>query len=275
MSLKKIRALFNIKNTNISASSFTKNDVKALRVRFQPASAENDIVPDVEVTSFPKEYIFSHINHQKLRSPDFNVSNLEGIYNGKVLTFISHLQKVVNSQETIGTEDSNTDSLILDMCHKIGLNWWPLNLKLFFDKSNEYDDFKQVHPEIVIARDDTTVLAVETDKQLKNIGPMTDFGETQITAELLFCAYENNHSIPFADQTIFIMRTISTYVTFYKAVIPGAYWKELNDGLPQEQSIVIQRWPRENNIKSGLDLAEPDGRQAVITALIKIRQSLL
>ena len=103
---------------------------------------------------------------------------------------------------------------------------------------------------------------------------MTNFGETQITAELLVCSYMNINSTPM-DQTIFFMRIISTYVTFYKAVIPGAYWKELSDGLPQEQSVVVQRWPRENGLRTGLDLAEPDERRAILTALVKIRQHIL
>jgi hypothetical protein len=71
------------------------------------------------------------------------------------------------------------------------------------------------------------------------------------------------------------IRVISTYVTFYKAVITSAYWKELESGLPKEQSVRIQRWPARNGLKSGFNLAEPTGRQQVLEALAKIRESLL
>ena len=76
----------------------------------------------------------------------------------------------------------------------------------------------------------------------------------------------------YRDQTIFAVRVISTYVTFYKTVIPAEYWKELDQGLPKDHSAEIQRWPAENILGGGLDLAEPDARETVLTSLIKIRQ---
>ena len=42
------------------------------------------------------------------------------------------------------------------------------------------------------------------------------------------------------DQTIFAMRVISTYVTFYKALIPVKYWSELYNGLPEETSVKLK-----------------------------------
>ncbi|CAG8786236.1 25280_t:CDS:2, partial [Dentiscutata erythropus] len=76
------------------------------------------------------------------------------------------------------------------------------------------------------------------------------------------------------NQEIFAFRVISTYVTFYRAEIPASYWKEFVVRLPKKQSVVIKRWPKENNSKSsGLNLAEPDGKKAVITDLTKIQSS--
>ena len=79
----------------------------------------------------------------------------------------------------------------------------------------------------------------------------------------------------YSDQILWAVRAISTYVTFYKAVIPARYWTELENGLPQNQSIEVQRWPAKNGLTTGFDLAEPAGRRSVLTALIKIRDSLL
>jgi hypothetical protein len=82
----------------------------------------------------------------------------------------------------------------------------------------------------------------------------------------------------YRDQTVFAVRVISTYVTFYKAVISAGYWKELDRGrrgLPKDHSVEIQRWPAENFPRAGIDLAEPDGRRTVLSSLIKIRQFLL
>ena len=79
----------------------------------------------------------------------------------------------------------------------------------------------------------------------------------------------------YRDQTVFAVRVISTYVTFYKAVISAGYWEELDEGLPKDHSVEIQRWPAENVLQGGLDLAEPDAREKVITSLTKIRQFIM
>ena len=71
------------------------------------------------------------------------------------------------------------------------------------------------------------------------------------------------------------MRVISTYVTFYKAVIPGEYWEESFLCLPKKSSINVKRWPGKNGKREGLNLVEPDGRQVVLNALARIRQFIL
>lgn len=104
---------------------------------------------------------------------------------------------------------------------------------------------------------------------------MTDFGETQIAAEVMSFGYERTEDD--MDQTIFSMRVISTYVTFYKAVIPQTYWayllKDRDD--PPKELIVIKRWPMKNGRKTGLDLADPNKREKVLRSLAKIRQYIL
>lgn len=55
-------------------------------------------------------------------------------------------------------------------------------------------------------------------------------------------------------------------------MITTAYWKELNNGLPSKQSVLIKRWPRKNGLRSGLDITDPNGRHDVLLALAKIRQ---
>ena len=71
------------------------------------------------------------------------------------------------------------------------------------------------------------------------------------------------------------MMSVRLILTFYKAVVPAAYWKELKRGLPRKQSITILRWPGGDNPESGLDLAEPAGRRSALEALVKLRESFL
>ena len=119
---------------------------------------------------------------------------------------------------------------------------------------------------------------LKQDKHLRNrkLYPFSGFGECQIAGEILACGYENLIK-NCVDQEIFAFRVISTYATFYRTTISTLYWRELSldRGLPKKQSVVIKRWPGENGRTTGLNLAEPDGRKAVITDLIKIRQYLL
>ena len=98
-----------------------------------------------------------------------------------------------------------------------------------------------------------------------------------MAAEILACGDENRRRYtcgPVGDQVIFAVRVLATYVTFYKAEIPAAYWKELEDGLPIHQSVEILRWPAKRGRYTGYNLANPDGRKAVFRALVKIREHL-
>ncbi|CAG8770515.1 6252_t:CDS:1, partial [Dentiscutata erythropus] len=54
---------------------------------------------------------------------------------------------------------------------------------------------------------------------------------------------------------LWVVRIISTY----KAEIPAKYLMELDRGLPQRQSVKIQRWPVNNDLRAGFDLKEPNG----------------
>ena len=86
------------------------------------------------------------------------------------------------------------------------------------------------------------------DKHIKNIHSPSGFGETQIAANIIACGDENiratDNEKPI-DETIFAMRVLSTYVTFYKAEIPAKYWVELTHGLPKTE-VIVKRWPGEN-----------------------------
>lgn len=106
-----------------------------------------------------------------------------------------------------------------------------------------------------------------------NVKATTDFGEAQIFAGLLAMADENTRE-QVTDQVLFAVRVISTYVTFYRAIIPKSYLKELSRGLPKTQSVTIRRWPKKNGLRTGFDISDSDGRQTVLMALAKIRQFL-
>src|SRR4051794_7986466 len=81
---------------------------------------------------------------------------------------------------------------------------------------------------------------------------------------MLACGSENMRQIArqtgvISDQTIFGIRAISSYFTFYKTVIPAEYWNELDFNLPQNESVVIKRWPEGERPETGLALQNQMG----------------
>ncbi|RGB38851.1 hypothetical protein C1646_691337 [Rhizophagus diaphanus] len=259
------------------ASSFVKTHLDALRVKYEPAD-KYDVIPKVQVnTENQRKYFLPNIGPEVLKGDDFNVEKL-GLEDDRVRTFIDKLHDVVdNSGVDTGTSESLTDTLVNDLLlHVVNFDDWPFKVRLEPPLNLiTFNESVAAEPEFVINKKRISMIGVE-DKHLKNkkIYPLNGYGECQIAAEMLACGYENiiEESV---DQEIFAFRVISTYVTFYKAVIPTEYWEELQIGLPKGQSVTIKRWPKENGKKTGLNLADPEERRAVITDLLKIRQHLL
>ncbi|RIB11820.1 hypothetical protein C2G38_2042360 [Gigaspora rosea] len=181
-------------------------------------------------------------------------------------------------------EEAETDTLVNNLLVQIvGLHRYPLRVRQhprcrLYIASEVYMTAK---PEFVINKKNISMIVIE-DKHIKskNLIPTKCYGEAQLAAEMLACGNENMLRIAsqtgaILDQTIFAVRAVSTYFTFYKTVIPKGYWKEIGYGLPRKGSIIIKRWPEEMHPSGGLDIAEPSGRQNVLEAFFKMRKQLL
>ncbi|CAG8648724.1 3572_t:CDS:2, partial [Paraglomus occultum] len=266
-----------------SASVFATEDMEALNVIFIPASSADEVIPDVEITEFPEQYLLPNINREILGHTDFDVRRLKGISKPKVQTFLNKLNNVVvNSVQAIGTHESFTDTCVDDILRIAKLNGFPLMIRNQPPCNLYIQDVARVTsvPDFVIenqSRENRNIVVIE-DKHLQNVGRSNGYGETQIAVEILACGSENIRSIrraEYTDQTLWAVRIISTYVTFYKTLIPAMYWEELGKGLPKNQSMTVKRWPARNSFDTSFDLAQPEGRREVFTALAKIRKSLL
>ncbi|CAG8464713.1 13288_t:CDS:2, partial [Dentiscutata heterogama] len=232
------------------ASSFKKVHLDPLRVSIKPALAENLVIPkDVEVLDTDLENSNAH----------YQITEV-----------------VMNSSKKIGGDETLTDTLMDDLLRIAKLNAFPLMIR----NKPRYELYVRdncviAKPEFLIKSQDNVLVAVE-DKHLDLVRPGSGYGEPQLAIEILSSGSENSRPYYdeklgyFKDQIVFAIRVISTYVTFYKAVIPAKYWNELENGFPEEQSIEILRWPAINLKDSGFDLAEPDGRKRVLTSLINI-----
>ncbi|PKY38519.1 hypothetical protein RhiirA4_537363 [Rhizophagus irregularis] len=227
---------------NTTSSFFTREDVEALKVSFQPVTSSSLIIsPDDVSNDFPEQYVQPDINQEKLDIQNFDIRKFDRIY------------------------DNDSDTLVDDLLRIVGLNTFPLVIRnhqvcrLFIGGY----PYMFANPEYSIKMIDTSMIAVEVG-----------FGEWQIVAEILAFGDENMRRVQARDQTVYVIRIISKYVTFYKAMIPAPYFAELDNGLPQKESVVILRWPGESMPEAGLNIAEPEGRREVLEVLTRIRQHL-
>ncbi|RHZ82532.1 hypothetical protein Glove_109g82 [Diversispora epigaea] len=277
-----VKSIFNKKelfDIATSASQFLKDDMNMLGVSFIPAPSEEHIIPiipDSKIVNFPKEYLLPKINRKILKDEYFDVSKLDGISDDHARTFINKMNQVVVNEGQEGTREALTDTLVnhlltnaLDMDrYPLSIRFHPLCKLSLFDKS-----YISAEPEFVVSKRSMAMVVVD-DKHIKNVGELTNYGETQLACEILACGNANAMD-KISDQTIFAMRVISMHVTFYKAVIPKEYWVELYKGFPKKKSVEIMRWPIKNGKRTGLDLADPGGREKVLKSLVKIRQFVL
>ncbi|CAG8758998.1 3785_t:CDS:2, partial [Racocetra persica] len=239
---------------NTTASAFIKGDLKALKVNFKPVECNNKIAPEVD-DLLPEQYILHDIHFADLEKQNFDVRKID--VSDDVRTFILKLHWVVKNS---GTDETFTDTLMDDLLRIVGFNTFPLEIRnhqecRLFIGGHPY---LTADPEFSIKMIDTAMIAVE-DKHIENIEKWLDYGSGHGT-----------------NYTVYAVRIISTYVTFYKTVIPSSYFEELSEeGLPQKQSVEILRWPEENIPIAGLNIAEPEGRREVLEILIKIRKHLV
>ncbi|RHZ85354.1 hypothetical protein Glove_66g169 [Diversispora epigaea] len=146
--------------------------------------------------------------------------------------------KVIDMDETF------TDTCVDNLLRIAKLNNFPLMIRNQPSRKLHIKDVLCVssEPDFVIEKiekqsGEKNNIVVIDDKHMKNVGRCNGFGETQIAIKILACGSENVRSTgEYTDQTL---------------------------------------WAVRNGWKAGFDFAEPDGRQEVLTALVKIRQKLL
>ncbi|RGB23470.1 hypothetical protein C1646_728455 [Rhizophagus diaphanus] len=272
---------YGLKDLPSRASKFTEEDIGAFNATFVPASDGDDLIPEVEVTNLPDQYDLPHIGRDVLERKKFDVRDLKDAdgedTDGYVKQFYKSLHRIVmNAGVEIGTDESKTDSLVNHLLTRAcGFDEWPFGVRI----KERYkliisDRNVSANPDFVVDMEEVAIIVTE-DKHMQNVSPPA-YGEPQLLAEILACGSANLRlARKMIDQTIYAIRVISTYVTFYKVEISKEYWRELGRGLPQQQSIEILRWPGENDLESGLDLADPGERVQIFEAITRIRQSLV
>jgi hypothetical protein len=122
---------------------------------------------------------------------------------------------------------------------------------------------------------------VDEDKHFHGINTISEFGEAQMAAEMLACAYSNYNDAESksqgCDQIIFAMRVIGTRFTFYKGDISEHYIQHLVLGFPPANvRVTIYRYPAKSETRPfGYDYADEKDRPLILELLVRLREHMM
>ncbi|KAF0421284.1 hypothetical protein F8M41_006807 [Gigaspora margarita] len=208
---------------------------------------------------------------------------LNKLNNNDELSLAMYLNDVLlNEKQSKEIRETFTDSLINYLLMELRLNKHPFTLRLHPDFSFSVSD-KNVSAkvEFSILKENAMIL-IDEDKYIRSLRQTTEYGESQISAEILACAFTNfdNADSPTTgeSQTVYAMRVIGTRFTFYKAFLSRDYLRSLHKGFPPHNlSVTISRFPPNDSKETlhGHDYADKNQRFLIVDLLYRLKESLL
>ena len=234
-------------------------------------------IPSAVLPIFHKKFDFLLIQnanrHQILEPEDSGLSNEE-------LTVARYLRKVLlNDPLKTGVKETLTDAFVNYLLTRLGFSEYPFLLNL----QEEYR-FK-VQEKVVTAKIEFTVeknngvLCLDEDKHINSITETSEYGECQIAADILACAYSNFETAMSPtrgmNQMIFAIRVIGSRFTFYKALISKEYLQNLPYEFPPDSiKIEILRFPPKEQHPYGYDYADERLRPLIIELFLRLREQI-
>ncbi|RHZ86984.1 hypothetical protein Glove_41g70 [Diversispora epigaea] len=177
--------------------------------------------------------------------------------------------------------NSRTERNLAKYLNKLEFNEEPFLMSLQPDFSftvSEKDISAKVKFSIV---KENVILCIDGDKHVHSLRPKTEHGKSQISAEILACAFTNFYNIRSSrfkmDQTIHAMRVVGTRFTFYKAFLSRDYFESLKHGFPPENlTATIFRFPPSDNITFyGYDYVDKDHSRLILDLLFRLKEYML
>jgi hypothetical protein len=265
-----------------SASDFHPIHRRSLNMYYDNVADLDEILdPLPDKITFGDYLLVSNLTRDELLLVGHRTDILSKLQNNDEKTLALYLYKVVqNDPLTTGVRESLTDSFVNFILTDLQFNRYPFLLNLQPDYSFEVFGAKVTAKLEFSIEKNKGVLCFDEDKHLHSISSTTEYGESQIAAEILACAFTNfdkpDSPTRGLDQTIFAIRVIGTRFTFYKSFITSEYCKSLNDGFPPEShTVTIYRYP-ENSKETfyGYDYANENHRPIILNVLIRLREHI-
>ncbi|RHZ84394.1 hypothetical protein Glove_82g5 [Diversispora epigaea] len=256
---------------------------EALNIYYKNVYSENEILdPLPEDYKINNDLLVGNLTNEDLMSAVSGSYILEKLNNRTERNLAKYLNDVIiNDRLATGTRETFTDTFVNYLFKKLEFDEEPLLMRLQPDFSftvSEKDISAKVEFSIVKEK---VILCIDEDKHIRSLRAKTEYGESQISAEILACAFTNFNnadSLTFRmDQTIYAMRVIGTRFTFYKAFLSSDYFESLKHGFPPENlTTTIFRFPPNDKATFyGYNYADKDHRCLILDLLFRLKEYML
>jgi hypothetical protein len=265
------------------ASDFYPIHRRSLNIWYENIQNVNEMLnPLPEHIKYSSYLLVNNLTRDELSLVGHRNDILNKLVDNDEKTLALYLYKVIqNDPLTTGVRESLTDSFVNFILTDLRFNRYPFLLNLQPDYSFEVFGNKVTAKLEFSIEKNKGILCFDEDKHLHGISSTTEYGEAQIAAEILACAFTNfdkaDSPTREQDQTIFAIRVIGTRFTFYKAFVGSEYCKSLGDGFPPDShTITVYRFPPNDDKETfyGYNYANENHRPIVLRLLIQLREHI-
>ncbi|KAF0373746.1 hypothetical protein F8M41_012988 [Gigaspora margarita] len=267
-----------------SASLFLPIYREALNIYYTNINSANELFdPLSENIQINNDLFVGNLTRKELSVAIPGSPILNKLNNDNELSLAIYLNDVIlNEKYSKEIGGTFTDSLVCYLLTELRLHKHPFILRLQPDFGFSVSD-KDISAKVRfgILKENAMIL-IDEDKHIRSLRKNTEYGESQISAEILACAFTNfDHAISPTtgeSQTFYAMRVIGTRFTFYKAFLSRDYLESLHQGFPPHNlSVTISRFPPNDSQETryGYDYADKNHRFLIVDLLHRLKECLL
>ncbi|CAG8845542.1 40558_t:CDS:1, partial [Gigaspora margarita] len=199
-----------------NASIFLPIHREALNIHYKNINSANEIFdPLSENIRINNDLFVGNLTRKELLAAIPGNPILNKLNNNDELSLAMYLNDVLlNEKQSKEIRETFTDSLINYLLMELRLNKHPFTLRLHPDFSFSVSDKNaSAKVEFSILKENAMIL-IDEDKHIRSLRQTTEYGESQISTEILACAFTNfdNADSPTTGecQTVYAMRVIGT-----------------------------------------------------------------
>jgi hypothetical protein len=256
-------------------SAWNEHDQSSLRIYFENARDENDIVTQVDkLDNLFANLTLSGWDRDRFLRTTYN--EYSKIQDKRAVTIMKKISSIVKLENANAIK---VDTFMLSLLTYLDFDSDPLSMHAQYEYMVELSSECRITSivEYMITKSsdngDHVILFIE-DKHKKNVSDLRDWEEPQIAGEIFSSAHHNavtagDVHYPF---DIFAVRVVGTIFTFYKTTVYKEYLKECQSGgLPMHNKMVIKRYPQgANPYNNHWDFCDEQDRNKILRMMQSI-----